>query len=99
MFASETVQAVLTDERLVAGVFRSTSNQTRKVADDDVVMHISFIISQQQQVDEVFPLSMGRDVQRDGLTFVESHHIIRSTDSSDESDVTAGCVRNRPVVF
>jgi len=38
-------------------------------------MHISFIISQQQQVYEVFPLSMGRDVQRDGLTFVESHHI------------------------
>ena len=68
------MQTVLTDERLPM-VFSSAVNQTRKVADEDVVMHSSFIISQQQQVDEVFPLSMGRDVQRNGLTFVKCHHV------------------------
>ena len=61
MFTSKTVQTVLTDECFPM-VFSSAANQTRKVADEDVVMHISFIVSQQQQVDEVFPLSVGCDI-------------------------------------
>ena len=36
---------------------------------------VSFVVSQQQQVDEVFPLSVRCDVQRDWLAFVESYHI------------------------
>ena len=53
------MQTILTYKRLPAGVFSSAVNQTRKVADEDVVMHISFVVGQQQQVDEVFPLSVG----------------------------------------
>jgi len=74
MFTSKTVQTVLTDERFPM-VFSSAANQTRKVADEDVVMHISFIVSQQQQVDEVFPLSVGCDIERDGLTLVKCRHV------------------------
>ena len=56
-------------------VFSSAANQARKVADEDVMVYVRFVISQQQQVDEVFPLSVRRDVKRNGLTFVESHHV------------------------
>ena len=65
---------LLTDERLPL-VFSSAANQARKVADEDVMVCVRFVISQQQQVDEVFPLSVRRDVNRNGLTFVESHHV------------------------
>jgi len=75
MFTSKTVQTILTYGRLVASVFGSASNQTRKVADENVVMRIRFVVGQQQQVDEVFPLSMGRDVEWNGLAFVESYHV------------------------
>ena len=75
MFTGKTVQTVLTDKRLSAGVFSSAVNQTRKVADENVVMHISFVVGQQQQVDEVFPLSMGCDIERDGLSLVKCHHV------------------------
>ena len=74
MFTGKTVQTVLTDKRFPM-VFTSTSNQTRKVADEDVVMYISFVVGQQQQVDEVFPLSVGCDIERDGLTLVKCHHV------------------------
>jgi len=36
---------------------------------------VRLVIGQQQQVDEEFSLSMGRDVQRNGLAFVECYHV------------------------
>jgi len=38
-------------------------------------MHICFVVGQQQQIDEVFLLSVRRDVEQDGLAFIESYHV------------------------
>ena len=57
------MQTILTYEHLPAGVFSSAVNQTRKVADEDVVMRIRLVVGQQQQVDEVFSPSVGRDIE------------------------------------
>jgi len=38
-------------------------------------MRIRFVVGQQQQVDEVFPLSVGCDIERDGLSLVKCHHV------------------------
>jgi len=56
-------------------MFRSAADQTQKIADEYIVLSIRFVVGQQQQIDEVFPLSVGCDVERDGLSFVESYDV------------------------
>ena len=45
VFASKTVQTARADERLPA-VFSSTSNQTRKIADEHIMMRVRLVVGQ-----------------------------------------------------
>jgi len=75
MFASKTKHTVPADERLPATVFSSAADQTRKIAYEHIIMSLRLVVGQQQHVNHVFPLSIRRDIERGGLTFVESRHV------------------------
>jgi len=67
-------------------VFISASDQTGKIADEDVMVCVRFVVGQQQQVDEVFPLSVRCDVQRDWLAFVDGNVFIQTFKLGDVFD-------------